>query len=157
MLLEPLRRLKEQYAQLPFSVYFVGSVQEELGSRGAHTAAIQGQPDLGLSLEAGIAGDYPGGRPELVQEKLGGGPVLYLADGTMLVNGKLRAFFEDVARTIRVPVQTEVTNQGTEDSSEIQRFGAGKPALNFAVPARYLHGHRSMVQRSDIDQAIDLL
>jgi putative aminopeptidase FrvX len=50
----------------------VGTVQEEIGLRGAHTAVEVVQPDLGISLEAGIAADHPGGRPDWVQERLGG-------------------------------------------------------------------------------------
>jgi putative aminopeptidase FrvX len=157
MMIEVLRRLKERGIKTPNTVYFVGSVQEELGLRGAHSAVAKVQPDLGISLEAGIAGDYPGGRHDLVQEVLGGGPVLYLADHRMLVNQRLRQLFEQVAQEKGIPVQTEVTNQGEEDSAEVQQFGTGKPAMNFAIPTRYLHNHNSVMQRSDLDQAIELL
>ncbi|MBE3072690.1 MAG: M42 family metallopeptidase [Acidobacteria bacterium] len=157
MLLETLRRIKEQNIKLPGTIYFVGTVQEELGTRGAHTAVEHVKPELGLSLEAGIAADHPGGRPELTQERLGGGPVLYLADAQMLVNRKLRDLFKRVAADSGIPVQTEVTSGGYEDSVELQRFGGGTPSLNFAVATRYLHGHNSMIERKDLDQAITLL
>ena len=61
MLLETLRRLKEQGIRTPNTLYFVGTVQEEVGLRGAHTAVEAVKPDLGISLEAGIAADHPGG------------------------------------------------------------------------------------------------
>lgn len=157
MLLETIRRLKEQDVKLPNTIYFVGTVQEEVGLRGAHTAVAAVNPDLGISLEAGIAADHPGGRTDLAQERLGSGPVIYLADAQMLVNLKLRDFLQSVAEKNNLPVQTEVTNGGAEDSAELQRYGAGRPSVNFAVATRYLHSHNSMIQRSDLDQALTLL
>jgi putative aminopeptidase FrvX len=157
MLLETLRRLKAQGAKTPNTIYFVGTVQEEVGLRGAHTAVEAVKPDLGFSLEAGIAADHPGGRPDLAQEKLGAGPVLYLADAAMLVNLKLRDFLERVAAQNNIPVQTEVTTGGAEDSAELQRFGSGRPAINFAVATRYLHAHNSEIDGDDLNRAVDLL
>jgi endoglucanase len=110
MLIETLRRLKQQAIRTPNTIYFVGTVQEEVGLRGARTAVATVKPDLGLSLEAGIAADHPGGRPDFTQERLGAGPVIYLADGGMLVNLKLRDFLQQVARESNIPVQTEVTS-----------------------------------------------
>ncbi|MBI4166306.1 MAG: M42 family metallopeptidase [Acidobacteria bacterium] len=157
MMIETLRRLKEQGLKTPNTIYFVGTVQEELGLRGAHTAVEAVKPDLGISLEAGIAADHPGGRPDWAQERLGEGPVIYLADSAMLVNLKLRDFLERVAAENKIPVQTEVTSLGAEDSAEMQRYGAGKPSANFAVATRYLHTHTSVIDRADLDRAIDLL
>lgn len=124
---------------------------------GAHTAVQAVKPDLGISLEVGVAGDHPGGRPEASQEKLGAGPVLYLADGAMLVNLHLRDFFERLAEANHIPYQTEVTTGSAEDSAEMQRFGSGIPSLNYAVATRYLHTHSSELDRADLDHAIDLL
>lgn len=157
MLLETLRRLKEEGTKTPNNIYFVGTVQEEVGLRGAHTAAQLVRPDLGISLEAGIAADHPGGRSEAAQERLGGGPVIYFADATMLVNLKFRDFFERVANESSTPFQTEVTFGGAEDSAELQRYGTGIPAVNFAVATRYLHTHNSVIERNDLDRAVDLL
>jgi len=157
MMIETLRRLKEQGIKTPNTIYFVGTVQEEVGLRGAHTAVEAVRPDLGISLEAGIAADHPGGRPDWAQERLGAGPVVYLADAQMLVNLKLRDFLLRVAAESNIPVQTEVTNGGAEDSAELQRYATGKPAINFAVATRYLHAHTSVIERRDLDLAIELL
>jgi len=140
----------------PNTIYFVGTVQEEVGLRGAHTAIQAVKPDLGISLEAGIAADHPGGRADWGQRGLARG-VIYLADAAMLVNLKLRDFMMRVAEENHIPVQTEVTAGGAEDSAELQRFEAGKLAVNFAVATRYLHSHNSMIERSDLDRAVDLL
>ncbi len=157
VLLETLRRIKEQGMHTPNTIYFVGTVQEEIGARGAHTAAAVVKPTLGLSLEAGIAADHPGGRADYAQEKLGAGPVIYLADNGMLVSLKLRDFLFHVGQENHIPLQTEVTNGGFEDSRELQAYGTGVPAANIAVATRYLHSHNSEIQRADLDRTIDLL
>lgn len=157
MLIETLRRLKEQGIKTPNTIYFVGTVQEEIGSRGAHTAVALVKPALGLSLEAGIAADHPGGRSDYSQEKLGAGPVIYLADVGMLVNLKLRDFLFQVGQKNKIPLQTEVTQGGFEDSKELQAYGVGVPAANIAVATRYLHSHNSVIEGSDLDRTIDLL
>lgn len=157
VMLEALRRLKQSGVQPPNTVYFVGTVQEEVGLRGAQTAAELVKPDLGISIETGLASDYPGGNPDEAQERLGAGPAIYLADHAMLVNLKLRDFFMQTARENHIPVQTEVMFGGSEDSARLQSYDGGRPALNFAVPARYLHNHNSVIERADMDHAIDLL
>jgi putative aminopeptidase FrvX len=157
MLIETLRRLKEQHIETPNTIYFVGTVQEEIGLRGAHTAVALVKPALGLSLEAGIAADHPGGRADYVQEKLGAGPVIYLADAAMLVNLKLRDFLFQVGQKNQILLQTEVTRGGVEDSAELQAFGTGVPAANIAIATRYLHAHNSVIERSDLDRTIDFL
>lgn len=157
MLIETIRRLKEQGIKTPNNIYFVGTVQEEIGARGAHTAVEMVRPALGLSLEAGIAADHLGGRPDYAQERLGAGPVVYLADSGMLVNLKLRDLLFQVGKQNNIPLQTEVTAGGYEDSRELQSYGAGLPAANLAVATRYLHSHNSVIDRSDVDRTIDLL
>jgi putative aminopeptidase FrvX len=157
MMLEALRRIKEERIHLPNTIYFVGTVQEEVGSRGAQTAVEIAKPDLGLSLESGIASDYPGGSLDAAQERLGSGPTIYLADAGMLVNLKLRDFLMGVARENHIPFRTEVTSGGFEDSERLQRFDGGRPSLNLAVPTRYLHNHNSVIDRADLEHAIDLL
>lgn len=157
MLIETLRRLKDQGIRTPNTIYFVGTVQEEIGSRGAHTAVALVQPALGLSLEAGIAADHPGGRADYAQERLGAGPVIYLADSGMLVNLKLRDFLFQVGQKYNIPLQTEVTELGFEDSKEFQAFAGGIPAANIGIATRYLHAHNSVIDRADLDLTIDLL
>ncbi len=157
ILLEALRRVKEEGIKTPNTIYFVGTVQEEVGVIGAHTAVQAVKPDLGISIEAGVAVDHPGGKPEGAQERLGGGPVLYLADAAMIANLKLKDFVQRVAEESKIPLQTEVLSGGYEDSTELQKFGAGKPAVNIAVATRYLHTHNSVIDRADLDRAVDLL
>ncbi|HET7208600.1 MAG TPA: M20/M25/M40 family metallo-hydrolase [Terriglobales bacterium] len=157
MLIEAARRLKEGRIRTPNTIYFVGTVQEEIGLLGAHTAVQVVKPDVGISLEAGIAADHPGGKPDGAQERVGGGPVLYLADAAMLANLKLKDFIQRVAQENNIPLQTEVLSGGAEDSAELQRFGTGRPSVNLAIATRYLHTHNSVIDGADLNESIDLL
>ncbi|MBI2855504.1 MAG: M42 family peptidase, partial [Chloroflexi bacterium] len=76
VMVQVMRRLRAEPP--PGTVYAVATVQEEVGLRGAHTSSYSIQPDIGISLEAGVAGDYPGTSQEESQERLGQGPAVFL-------------------------------------------------------------------------------
>lgn len=155
VVLEAVRRLSTMKS--PNAIFAVGTVQEEIGLRGAHTSAQVVQPDLGISVEVGVAGDYPGVGPDQAQERLGGGPGLFLHDSSMLPNLKLRDFFFRVARESNIPLQPELLTGYGQDAAEIQRWSTGTPAVNFTVPVRYLHSFNGVIRREDFDKAVDLL
>ncbi|MBK9168240.1 MAG: M42 family metallopeptidase [Bryobacterales bacterium] len=155
VIVEAMRKLKG--VPLPCSVYAVATVQEEVGLRGAHTATYQVRPDIGISLESGVAGDYPGISPDEAQERLGYGPGIFLHDSSMLPNLKLRDFFAQAASDKGIPLQYNVLSGYGEDGAEMQRRFAGIPAINFTVPTRYLHNHNGIIQRDDFDRAVELL
>jgi putative aminopeptidase FrvX len=73
------------------------------------------------------------------------------------VNLKLRDFLFQVGQKNGIPLQTEVTQGGFEDSKELQAYGTGVPAANIAIATRYLHTHNSVIERSDLDRSIELL
>ncbi len=154
-MIEALKRLRA--LKHPNTILAVGTVQEEIGLRGAHTSSQVVKPDLGICLEVGVAGDYPGVGPDQAQEKLGGGPGLFLHDSSMLPNLKLRDFFFRVAGEKGIPLQPELVTGYGEDGAEMQRWFAGTPAVNFTVPVRYLHSFNGVVRREDFDRAVDLL
>lgn len=151
------RRIRAENIGLPGQVIWVATTQEEIGLRGAKTAVVLARPDLGISIEAGVAADYPGIAPTQAQERLGAGPGIFLLDSSMIPNRKLRDFFFDVAAAARIPLQPDVLTGYGEDGAEIQRYDTGRPSVNITVPTRYLHGHTGIIQRSDFDQAVALL
>jgi endoglucanase len=158
LMVEAARRFREQGIKTPGTIYFVGSVQEEVGMRGAQTASRVIKPDLGISLEVGITTDHPGVGPDLAQERLGKGPGIFLYDSSMLPNLKLRDFFLRVSEKEGIPLQTEVISGGYgEDASAIQMHASGTPAINFTVPTRYVHSHTGIIDRADYDNALNLL
>jgi endoglucanase len=155
VMLEAVRRLSAM--KHPNAIYAVGTVQEEIGLRGAHTSSQVVKPDVGISVEVGVAGDYPGVGPDQAQEKLGGGPGLFLHDSSMLPNLKLKDFFFRVAAEKGIPLQPELLTGYGEDGAEMQKWSTGTPAVNFTVPVRYLHSFNGVIRREDFDKAVDLL
>lgn len=151
------RRIRAEGIKLPAAVVWVATTQEEIGLRGAQTAVQKARPDLGISIEAGVSADYPAIGPTQAQERLGGGPGMFLLDSSMIPNRKLRDFFFDVAQQAKIPLQPNVLTGYGEDGAEIQRFDSGRPSVNMTVPTRYLHGHTGLIQRADFDRAVELL
>ena len=155
LMIEVMRRLKSEPA--PNTVYGVATVQEEIGLRGAHTSSYIIEPDVGISLESGVAGDYPGITQDEAQEKLGKGPSIFLHDSSMLPNLKLRDLVIDLAAEKNIPLQFTVISGYGEDGAEMQRTRGGAPSINVAVPTRYLHSHNGLISRYDFDQAAELV
>ena len=153
--IEAVRSLKKKAP--PNTVYAVATVQEEVGLRGARTSSYRVEPDVGINLEAGVAGDYPGITRDEAQEKLGEGPTVFLHDTTMLPNLRLRDLVVEAASGIGVSVQFNVLKGYGEDGAEIQRSHGGAPAINIAVPTRYLHTHNGVINRDDFDGAVMLV
>jgi putative aminopeptidase FrvX len=155
LMIEALKRLQSQ--RPPNTILAVATVQEEIGLRGAHTSTAIAEPDLGISLEVGVAADYPGIDSKQAQESLGKGPGIFLLDSSMIPNRRLRDFIVGVAQRNKIPFQYEVLSGYGEDGAEIQRFKSGRPSINLTVPTRYLHSHIGILSRKDFDRAVELL
>jgi len=151
------QRIRAERIAVPARIVWVATTQEEVGLRGAQTSVDLADPDLGISVEAGVAADFPGIGPSQAQERLGGGPGIFLLDSSMIPNRKLRDFFFDVADQEGIPLQADVLTGYGEDGAEIQLYDTGRPSVNMTVPTRYLHAHTGIIQRSDFDQAVELL
>lgn len=154
VLVQAMQRL----AKLPHPnhLFFVATTQEEIGLRGARTAANMVHPDLGLAIEGGIANDG-GGHPEETQAHLGGGPGIFLYDSSAIPNRKLVKFVRDTARAENIPLQLDLVQGYGDDSAEMQESGTGAPTLNFVVPVRYTHAHNGVVNRQDFDRTVTLM
>jgi putative aminopeptidase FrvX len=155
--LEALKLLQREGVKTPNTVFFTGTVQEEVGMRGALTAAQVVKPDVGIAIEVGIAADSPGTNPDQAEEKLGAGPGIFAYDNSTLPNRKLFALFHSVAEANQIPLQTDMVVRYGEDASSMQKTGRGVPVINFVVPARYTHANTGIIDRSDFDQAVRLL
>ncbi len=152
-----LVKAMQRLAKLPHlnQLFFVATTQEEIGLRGARTAANMVKPDLGLAIEGGIANDQ-GGRPEETQAHLGGGPGIFLYDSSAIPNRKLVHFVEETAKQQSIPLQLDLVQGYGDDSAEMQASGTGAPTLNVVVPVRYTHAHNGIVNRGDFDKTVDL-
>src|SRR5690606_23378728 len=152
---EVLRRL--QRVDHPNTVYGVGTVQEEIGLRGAQTSAHAIQPDVGIALEVSIAGDVPGMKPEEAQSKLGQGPTVLLYDATLVPHVGLRNLVIDVAEADGIPLHFDVMPGGGTDAGRIHLFGHGVASICIGVPTRYIHSHAGILHRDDFEAAARLV
>lgn len=148
---------KVAHASHPNQIFWTATVQEEIGTRGAHTASQVIKPEIGISIEGGVTRDAPGVHPEEAQELLGGGPALFLYDFSELPNRKFAALVKQVAKEKNIPLQTDLIQGYGDDSSEIQRSTGGVPTVNIAVPVRYTHSHNGIITRRDFDQTVDFV
>jgi endoglucanase len=138
----------------PNTVFVVATAQEEVGLRGAQTAAFKVQPDVGIALDVGIAHDTPGAEGD---EKLGGGPLVVVYDATSIPNRGLLDRVMDVAKKLGIPLQFEAVERGGTDAGRIHLTGQGVPSLSMGVPARYIHSHVSIISRKDFEMTVKLL
>ena len=154
VIVEAMRRL----ASLPHpnQIVWALTTQEEVGLRGAHTAADAAKPEIGIALEAGVTGDV-NGHPEESQEKLGAGPGIFLYNSSQLPNRKFVDLVKETAAAHNLPLQFDLVQGYGDDSAEIQKSNGGVPTVCLLIPVRYTHAHNGVLNRRDFDQTVDLL
>jgi putative aminopeptidase FrvX len=155
VVLEAMKRLA--HTQHPNQIYWVATVQEEIGLRGAHTASDLVKPEIGIAIEGGVTRDSPKVGPEEAQETLGGGPGIFLYDSSALPNRKLVALVKQAAKEKSIPLQPDLIQGYGDDSAEIQKSSGGAPTVNLVVPVRYTHAHNGIMNRGDFDKMVELL
>ncbi len=156
LFLDVLRKL--QKIKHPNTVCAVGTVQEEVGTRGAETAADAVEPDIALVLDVGIASDVPGFKPEDKEKgTLGKGPQICFLDSGMIPNLRLRDFLVDVAETRKIPYQISMLEGGATDGRPIHLHGIGVPTVYIGIATRYIHSHAGILHADDYDNAVKLL
>jgi putative aminopeptidase FrvX len=153
--IEALRQVAEEGH--PNTLYAVGTVQEEVGTRGAKTSAWAINPDVGLVLEVDIAGDVPGIKAEETAVKLGGGPTMLVFDARMIPNLKLRDLVVDTAAELGIPLQFSAMAGGATDGAQIHMHNEGVPTVVIGVPTRHIHSHNAIICRDDYDKALELI
>ena len=130
-------------------VYFVFTVQEEVGLRGAGQAAYQLKPDLALVLEGTSAADVPENKEFRYSTSLGEGPALTVRDRTIVVNKELLQELITTAEENNIPYQFRRTTAGGNDAGVINLTGEGIPAAVISLPCRYIHSPVSLLDLDD--------
>jgi len=153
VLAEAFKSLKDSQC----NVVAVGSVQEELGIRGAKTAAWQVDPDYGLALEGTFVADVPNTRPDRVSSKIKGGPVVTILDKTVFTHPIVLKALVKTARERSIPFQFKKVPVGGTDAGAIHLTKAGVPSGTVAVPCRYIHGPASIAHIDDLRNTIQLV
>ena len=141
----------------PYDIYFVASVQEEVGLRGAMTAAYSVEPDVGIAVDTTLACDTPGvGKDEAVTE-IGKGVAIKVMDGASISHRGLFDEFIAVAKKKRIAHQREILPRGGTDAGALQRARGGTKAITLSIPTRYIHTVTESLNRKDAQAGVDLL
>ncbi|RDU36243.1 peptidase M28 [Neobacillus piezotolerans] len=153
--IDVLKQLKGE--DHPNVVYGVGTIQEEVGLRGARTAAAKIQPDIGFGVDVGIAGDTPGVTEKEALGKMGNGPQIILYDASMVSHKGLRDFITDTADELNIPYQFDTVPGGGTDAGAIHMSHNGVPSLAITIATRYIHSHAAMLHRDDYENSVKLI
>lgn len=141
--------LDEEY---PFDLYGVFTVQEEVGTRGAHVVGSIVNPDAVFVLESTVCDDGPKEKDVSPTTRLGMGPALTIADKSMVADKRLVALLTKTASDYQIPLQTKQPLIGGTDAGELQRSGEGVPSVVLSVPTRYIHSPSSVLSLSDYEK-----
>ena len=145
----------KQLQSTPHEVYFVFSVQEEVGTRGAEAAANGIDPDVGISLDVTLTGDMPEAVPMAIS--LGKGTAIKVKDSGMIAHAGLVKLMRKRAEDAEIPYQLEVLTGGTTDARPMQISNAGCAAGCISIPCRYVHSQSETVDANDVLNSIKLL
>lgn len=136
-------------------MYFVFTVQEEVGLRGAKTAAFNIQADYGIALDVTISGDELGDKH--VPMKMGNGVAIKVKDSSLLVNPIVKNWMIDTAKDKNICYQLEILEAGGTDGGAMQLTGRGALSGVLSVPIRYVHSASEIAAKKDIEASFDLL
>jgi putative aminopeptidase FrvX len=139
----------------PNTIYLTGTVQEEVGLRGARTSANAVAPDIGFALDVSICRDTPGNEND-ASEKLGSGVGILIYDRTMLPQPKLRDFVCELAELNNIPYHF-TSIKGGYDTGAIHVSNFGVPCLALGIPTRYVHTGSSIISIEDYEHILDLI
>lgn len=135
----------------------IATVQEEVGLRGATTAAFGVEPDIAIALDVTICGDTPGIPADAAVTKLRHGTAIKMFDSSQLPNPKLNDHLIEIAETHSIPYQREVLPRGGTDAGAFQRSQQGIVTSTISIPTRYVHSVNEMAAITDIQASVDLL
>ncbi len=152
IMIEVMKKLK----RTPNQVHFVFTTQEEVGLRGATTAAFGVAPDLGIAIDITGAFDTPEEKPKL-PSVLGGGTAIKIKDRLLLAHPAVKKLMVDTAKSNKIPFQYDILEMGTTDGAAINTTKAGIPTGVLSVPTRYAHSASEMVDMTDVTATVDLL
>jgi endoglucanase len=155
--IESVQAMEDEGAAHACEVYVAFTVQEEVGLRGAKTAASRVQPDLGIGLDVTLSCDTPGVPKEEAVTIQGNGCGLHVMDSSFIADHKLIDELEAVAKKNRIKYQRTILARGGQDGAALQQSMFGARAAGVVVGTRYIHTVTEMVDKRDLEAARDLL
>ncbi len=142
------------------TVYAVGTVQEEVGLKGARISAYAITPDVALALDVAPSTDYPGAESVKIDVKLDKGPVITVADASgrgLIAPKSVLDWLVETAENSKIEYQLEVGEGGTTDATAIHLTKSGIPTGVISVPARYIHTPVEVISLKDLDLSAELV
>jgi len=155
--IEAVRRLVEEKPDHSCEVHLVFTTQEEVGLRGARTAAYRIKPDIGLGIDTTLACDTPGVPANEAVTTQGKGFGLHLKDSSFIADIALAEEIEALAEAKGIPCQRTILAAGGQDGAAAQQAAAGARAVGIVVGTRYIHTVTEMIDRTDLQAALDIL
>jgi putative aminopeptidase FrvX len=158
ILIEVMKRLSEH--KIEANVYAVGTVQEEVGLKGAKTCAFGVCPNIALALDTTIPGDHPGISKTDSSLELGKGPVITVADASgrgLLVHPQILKWLKETATENEIPYQLGVGSGGTTDATSIHLTKEGIPTGTVSIATRYIHSPVEVLDTADIEACVSLI
>ena len=152
IMIETLKQLESTEC----TVCAVGTVQEEVGLRGAATATFGVDPDVGIALDVTVAGDVPGVREFDTSVKMGKGPVLTVADSGLITHPKVLRLLLDTAKESKIAYQLETGLPGSTDAARMSLTRQGVPSGTVSVATRYIHSPVGMLSLKDAENSAKL-
>ncbi|RLI22192.1 M42 family peptidase [Candidatus Bathyarchaeota archaeon] len=153
VMIEALKRLGD----VDCTVYAVGTIQEEVGLRGAATAAFKIYPDVGIALDVTVAGDVPGVKEVEAPIKMRAGPSFTVSDRGLITHPKILRLLVETAEKIGVSYQLDAGLPGSTDAARIALTREGVPAGTISIPTRYVHNPASLLSLKDVEDSVKVL
>jgi putative aminopeptidase FrvX len=148
-----LQKLKRHNCE----IHCVFTVQEEVGLRGAGTAAFGVQPDIGIAIDTTLCVDTPGVPTEERVTAFGAGAALTCMDSSFISDLSVLNAMEAAAKKHKIPHQRSILPRGGTDSGSMQRAGSGTRVFTLSCPTRYIHTVTESVHLDDLHACRDLL
>lgn len=153
-LIEVMRRLRD--VELPCDVYAVGTIQEEVGLRGAGTSAFEIYPDYAVALDVTVSGGVPGVKPIEAPVEMGKGASITIADYGLITHPTVFKLLLEAADRAKVPYQLETGMAGRTDAAQISLTRGGVPSGVIGIPTRYIHSPLSVLSLRDLENAVGI-
>ena len=149
-LIEAIRRVKSEN-----DLYFVFTAQEEVGLRGARTAAYSIDPEYAIAVDVTDTGDTP--KSDKISVKLGSGAAIKVMDYSVICDREVKEKLKELAEKNKIPYQLEVMLEGGTDAGVIHFSRGGVKTGGVSIPTRYIHSPSEMIDKNDLEAVISLI
>lgn len=136
-------------------IYYVFTAQEEVGLRGARTAAYGIMPDMALAVDVTSTGDTPECKPMAIN--IGDGPAIKIKDRSVIAHPVIKDRLTRCAKEQNIPHQFEILIQGGTDAGSIHTTAGGIPSGGVAIPTRNVHNSAEIIDMKDVENAVKLI